>query len=309
VQKEGPFLVLPADGDRAHGSLVPRRYPASVKNLQDRTAAVTGAASGIGRAVALELARRGCHLALADLDAARLEEVGEAVRALGRQAHLTRLDVADPAAVEAWAGAVEADAGGASILVNNAGVSVYGTFASQSPADVDWLLGVNLGGVLHGCRAFGPQLRARRGHIVNMASMAAMVGMPMQSTYSASKAAVRAFSVGLRAELSAVGVGVTVVLPGTVGTRLMAGARSEHPEVTGFMERGMNRVGVAPERVARAVVRGIRRNRAEVRVGPDAHLLHMAMALAPWLPRWALGLLFRRMADESGEPHRGGAAR
>ncbi len=270
-----------------------------MKDLAGRTAAITGAGSGIGHALARELAGRGCRLELADRDGEALERVVAELGGVGAE-----IDVADAGALEQWADQV-ADRGGADLLVNNAGISVYGTFASMSGDEVERLLRVNLLGVVHGCRAFLPQLVERRGHLVNMASMAAWMGIPMQTTYAASKAAVRTFSAGLRVELAVRGVGVTCALPGTTGTRLMAGAGGPHRQVTDRMHRSMLRVGVSPERVARAVVRGVRRNRAEVHVGPDAHLVRLTMALAPWLPRWGLRLLFRRMAGPDGEPHGG----
>ena len=270
-----------------------------MKNLRGRTAAVTGAASGIGRAIALELADRGCRLELADVDGHEIERVAGLTGGTP-----SVVDVADEGAVARWAEQV-LSRGGADILVNNAGITVYSTFASMDHDDVQRLLGVNLFGVLNGCRAFGPQLVERRGHIVNLSSMAGLLGMPMQTTYCASKFAVRGFSAGLRAELAVRGVGVTCVMPGTTSTALLKGAAGPHPDTTGFMHRSMNRYGVSPERVARATVRGIRRNRAEVLVGPDAHLLRLAVSLAPWLPRWGMRLLFGRLAGADGEPHGG----
>ena len=270
-----------------------------MKSLEGKTAAVTGAGSGIGRAIALELARRGCRLELADLNDNAVAEVASEIGG-----HATVVDVADPAAIDRWAEAV-AGRGGADLLVNNAGVTVYSTFASMSAGDIEHLLGVNLLGVMHGCRAFLPQLAERRGHVVNLSSMAGLLGMPMQTTYCASKFAVRGFSAGLRAELAPRGVGVTCVLPGTTATALLSGARSPHPETTGFMHRSMVRFGVSADRVARAVVRGVRRDRAEVLVGPDAHLLRLAVSLAPWLPRWGMNRLFRSRAGSDGEPHGG----
>jgi short-subunit dehydrogenase len=268
-----------------------------MKDLSGRTAAITGAGSGIGRAIALELAERGCKLELADLDEPTVTQVAEATGGFA-----SVVDVANDPAVTAWAAEVQ-DRGGADILVNNAGITVYSTFAGMDHDDVARLMGVNVFGVLHGCRAFLPQLAERRGHIVTLSSMAGLLGMPMQTTYCASKFAVRGFSAGLRAELAARGVGVTCVLPGTTGTALLAGASGPHPDTTGFMHRSMNRFGVSPTRVARATVRGIRRNRAEVLVGPDARLLRLAVSLAPWLPRWGMRLLFARLAGPGGEPH------
>lgn len=268
-----------------------------------KTAAITGAGSGIGRATALHLAGRGWHLALSDIHSEGLEETARLARDLGSSAQVHLLDVRDPEALQGWATALEDGAGGADLLVNNAGVTVYGTLGSMSRDDVDWVIDVNLRGVVHGCRAFAPQLAARRGHIVNIASSAGLLGMPMQTTYSASKFAVRGFSAALRSELAALGVGVTAILPGVMATPLLTRARSQHTATLSQMAEWMERFGASPDRVARAVERAVRRNRAEIVVGLDAHLVAWLQRLAPWLARWTMGVLFGRLASSDGLPH------
>jgi NAD(P)-dependent dehydrogenase (short-subunit alcohol dehydrogenase family) len=192
-------------------------------------AVVTGAASGIGAALAEALAARGCGLALADVDAAGLSGVAERARRRGVAASEHRLDVADEGAVAAFPAAVLAEHGRVRVLVNNAGVALGGRFEQTDPADFEWLFSINFWGVVRMTRAFLPVLRREPGaaQIVNLSSVFGIVAPPGQAAYAASKFAVRGFSEALRHELEAEGakVGVTVVLPGGVRTAIAANAR------------------------------------------------------------------------------------
>lgn len=255
--------------------------------LRGKVAVVTGAAGGIGRAVADRLQREGCRLALVDLDIAPLEEIA------GPADSAHAIDVADAGAWDALAEAVRARHGGADLLVNNAGITIYGAFAEQSREDVDRIVDVNLRGVLHGCRAFLPQLAPRAGHIVNVASLAGRVAFPLQSTYCATKFAVRGFSAALRMELSERGVGVTAVLPGAVATRLLEAAASYDRASSRRLAALMLAGGLRPERVADRIVRAIRQNEAETLLGWDALAATSAHALSPGALYGTLSLLYR----------------
>ncbi|HKJ25101.1 MAG TPA: SDR family NAD(P)-dependent oxidoreductase [Myxococcota bacterium] len=268
-----------------------------MRRLEGRVAVVTGAGSGIGRATARALRDAGCELALVDVMPERLAEVRDALAAPGRRVSLHVADVADRARMETLPAEVLAEHGAVHVLVNNAGVTVGRSFEDHDWDDLDWILGIDLWGVIHGCKVFLPHLlRADEAHIVNVSSMAGFVAFPLQSSYSAAKAAVYGFSDALRIELSGGPVGVTSVHPGTIRTRVLADARRSDERLARLVD-GMERFGRPPEAVARRIVRAIRHDRTRVRVGADAYLMDWLHRLAPNLPGRLLGLAWRRLQD------------
>src|SRR3954470_8049222 len=193
------------------------------------TAAVTGAASGIGRALALELAARGCDLALADCDEAGLASLANELAASGRKVTTHRLDVSDATAIAQFADDATRAHPNLNIIINNAGVALFGTFAEIDQAEMEWLFNINFWGVVHGTRAFLPHLaRQREAHIVNLSSIFGIIAPPGQSAYAAAKFAVRGFSESLRHELAMANspVRLSVVHPGGIATNIARNSRS-----------------------------------------------------------------------------------
>jgi len=259
-----------------------------LRDLGRRVAAITGSGSGIGRALALDLARRGTRLALSDIDEKGLAETAERCTAAGATVTAQPLDVADRTAVHAWADAVVADHGRVELVVNNAGVALAATVEAMSYEDFAWLMNVNFWGVVHGTKAFLPHLRAAgEGHVVNLSSVFGLISVPTQSAYNASKFAVRGFTDALRMELAIEGSGVscTTVHPGGVKTAIARSARMD-ASVSAFAgspesaREGFDRVAItSPERAARLILVGVERDRRRVLVGPDATVIDLLSRL------------------------------
>jgi NAD(P)-dependent dehydrogenase (short-subunit alcohol dehydrogenase family) len=254
--------------------------------LEGRTAVITGAASGIGRAIAVSLARRGCRLALADIDEAGMAGTEELVRTHGVRVTRHALDVADRAGVAGFPARVAAEHPGVDLLVNNAGVGVGGTFEEVSEEDFDWLFEINFWGVVRMTRAFLPALRASGDAcVVNLSSVFGLVAPPEEAAYAASKFAVRGFSEALRHELEGSGVGVTVVHPGGVATsildkaRVPAGVSAE--EVERRREQFRKLLRLSPEVAGETIVRGVERRKPRVLVGYDARVLSVIARVLP----------------------------
>jgi NADP-dependent 3-hydroxy acid dehydrogenase YdfG len=267
---------------------------------------ITGAASGIGEALARNLAAQGARLLLADVDIGRLDAVVAELRAGGADCLAQPCDVADVAAVQALADTALQAWGGADVVINNAGVGLVAPVQSLALADAHWLMNINFWGVVHGCRAFIPQLQARPGSvIVNISSIFAMVSMPTQSIYNASKAAVRGFSDALREELRASGVRVLCVHPGGIQTRIAQQARlgdisavADTPQALHAQFDKAART-TAPQ-AAQAIVQALQSGRTRLLIGADAKLGDLLYRLwptrvAPWL-----SALARRMRQRQG---------
>jgi NAD(P)-dependent dehydrogenase (short-subunit alcohol dehydrogenase family) len=277
-----------------------------VRNLSGRTALVTGAASGIGRATALELARRGADLALCDVDLAGLEATAGEARALGREVLARRVDVAQDAAMRDFARAVHERTPAVDLLVNNAGVAIGGGFLDTSLEDWEWILGVNLRGVVHGCHHFVPPMvrRARGGHVVIVASAAGFAANAALAAYCTTKFAVLGLAESLAEELAPHGIGVTGVCPGLIDTPITRSARLrgpwDRPEVRERMVEAYRRRGYGPERVARAILRAVERGRVVAPVAAEAWALYYAKRFAPGLLRRLGAALGRRSRRQLG---------
>ncbi len=257
-----------------------------MKSLKDKVVVITGAGSGIGRALALNLADKGSLLALSDVDEVGLAEtVALAEKAGAKSVRSDRLDVADRAAFEAYAASVAGEFGRVNVVVNNAGVALAGDFVDLGMKDIDWIIGINFWGVVHGSKFFLPHLiESGDGHLVNISSLFGLVSMPGQSMYNASKYAVRGMTEAIREEMLIAGhqVGVTAVHPGGIKTAIARNARvSEHEDKNATAKLFDEKLArMTPEKAAAIIVRGITRNQARVLVGVDAHIVHTFGKLA-----------------------------
>jgi NAD(P)-dependent dehydrogenase (short-subunit alcohol dehydrogenase family) len=264
--------------------------------LAGRSAVVTGAGSGIGRATAEALARRGCHLALVDVDGERLAETARMVARDGLRVSVHQVNVGDRAQVLALPEAVLAVHSGVDLLFNNAGVGLAGTHDQVSDDDIAWVMDVNFWGVAWMSRAFLPLLkRSDDARLVNVSSVFGMVAPAGNAAYAASKFAVRGFSEALRWELEASAVGVTVVHPGGVATNIANDARVPAGVDAAEMERkrvfSNARLRMPPSRAGEIIVRGVERRKLRVLVGWDAVAISILTRLMPvryWsvLRRW-----------------------
>jgi short-subunit dehydrogenase len=251
---------------------------------------ITGAASGIGAALARALAARGVKLALADIDGDKLRDLAATLpSSAGVSTHV--VDVADSVACTELAANIERNQGGAHVLINNAGVALHGDFEQLSEAEFDWLIGVNFQGVVRMTRAFLPQLRrAESAHIVNVSSLFGLIAPAGQTAYAASKFAVRGFSDALRHELRGSGIGVTTVHPGGVRTNIARSALERAANVNDRahkIARAERMLSMAPDKAAATIVRAIQHRKPRVLVGADAHIASLIERLAP-AHYWAL---------------------
>jgi NAD(P)-dependent dehydrogenase (short-subunit alcohol dehydrogenase family) len=280
-----------------------------VKNFADRVAVITGAGSGIGRALAIELAARGAKLAVSDIDEVAVADTAAHCEKLGAQARSYRLDVADRAAVTAHAEAVAGEFGRVNLVVNNAGVAVMATVEELSYEDFDWIVGINFWGVVHGTKAFLPHLIASGdGHLVNVSSVFGLVGVPTQSAYNATKFAVRGFTEALRQEMliERRPVGVSCVHPGGIRTNIARDARSADGSTADQRATDFARIArTTPEQAAKTILRGVEHNRSRILIGPDAYVFDaVPRLLGPSYQRVAA--LGARVARRFGAPIGGG---
>jgi short-subunit dehydrogenase len=261
-----------------------------MKSFENKVAAITGAGSGIGRGLALDLGKRGCHLALSDVNEDGLRETAAQLEASGVRVTSSRVDVADRDAVYAWADETANGHGGVNLIFNNAGVALASTVESMSYEDFEWLMNINFWGVVYGTKAFLPHLKASgEGHVINISSVYGLAGIPSQSAYNSAKFAVRGFTESLRQELDMMGCGVsaTSVHPGGIKTGIARSSRID----SSIRDLGVNDVGArekfektfitSADKAARVILDGVRRNQRRVLIGPDARVFDWMVRLLP----------------------------
>jgi short-subunit dehydrogenase len=277
--------------------------------IRGAAAAVTGAASGIGRALAIELAARGCDLALADRDEAGLATVAAEIgRANAQKVSVHRVDVSQPSQIADFAQAAIAAHPGLNIVVNNAGVALLGQFHEIDQAQMEWLMNTNFWGVVHSTRAFLPHLATRsEAHIVNLSSIFGIVAPPGQTAYSAAKFAVRGFSESLRHELQMASspIRISVVNPGGVKTNIVRNSRTgagitDNERRAQTIERFDAIAQATPSDAALVIIKGIEKNQPRILIGGDARFMDLVQRFRPGT-YWSV--LARRIAkmDKAGK--------
>jgi NAD(P)-dependent dehydrogenase (short-subunit alcohol dehydrogenase family) len=260
----------------------------TMKTLKNKLVAITGAASGMGRALALHCAALGSRLAIADVDVPGVEATADRARQAGAEVDVIRLDVADRAAIHAWAARVAEKSGGADVLINNAGVSLSHSIEKMKDEDFEWLFNINFWGVANGCKAFLPQLKSRpEAHIVNMSSVFGIIGVPTQAAYCAAKFAVRGYTETLRQELLDTKVGVTCVHPGGIKTEIarrgrhyedaLGGATSAERAAAEFERQART----TAEEAASAIAAAVLKNDPRLLIGADAVAIDVIARAAP----------------------------
>lgn len=265
-----------------------------MKTFNDKVVVVTGAGSGIGRAIATVFSELGSELVLADVNAERLAEAREEVTGKGAKAETYVVDVASRSGMEAFSSHVLDRHGRVDVLINNAGVALGGELAETTLDQFTWLMGINFWGVVHGTHFFSPHMIARgSGHIVNIASINGIAAMPFNGPYNASKFAVMGYSASLRMEYAHLGVGVTAVCPGLINTNIAKdryGGTASNPGVQTSLEKFsyiMAKKGAPPRRVAGAIPRAIRKNKALLLVPFDSRMIAWLQKLLPGI--WERG--------------------
>jgi short-subunit dehydrogenase len=276
-----------------------------MRTLQGKSVVITGAASGIGEALAHASAAKGARLLLADIDAVGLDRVVSALKAKGAECSAMVTDTGNETAIYALAETALQRLGGADIVINNAGVGLLSPVDKLVTSDAQWLMNINFWGVVHGCQAFIPQLRQRPDAVlVNISSIFAMVSVPTQSIYNASKAAVRGFSDALREELQSTGVGVLCVHPGGIKTNIANRARITDVSLVADTDQEMrdnfDKVArTTPQQAATTIIHAIESRKSRVMIGADAWFMDWMFRLFPahashWLSN--IGQWMRRRA-------------
>jgi NADP-dependent 3-hydroxy acid dehydrogenase YdfG len=247
-------------------------------HINGKVAVVTGAGSGIGRALAYELARRGALLALSDVDQVGLAETAKHARVVGAKVHETRLDVTDRAAMLAYADTVLAEYGVVNIVINNAGIAFTGDIEAMTFEQIERVMDVDFWGVVNGTKAFLPHLIASGdGHVVNISSLFGLMAVPGQGAYNAAKFAVRGFTEALRQEMILAGhpVNVTCVHPGGIKTAIARNAKAVDGQDAAALAQIFDSklAKTSPDSAAKAILRAVTSNSARAVVGLDAKVL------------------------------------
>jgi len=275
----------------------------NVSSLRGKTALVTGAGSGIGQATALAFARRGAKLALCDVNEAGLAETEAKARALGCEVLARRVDVSKREEMRVFSDTVHHWVEAVDLLMNNAGVGLGARFLDSTLEDWDWIVGINLMGVIHGCHFFLPPMVRRRsgGHVVNVSSAAGFFATPQLAAYCTTKFGVLGLTEALREELAPHRIGVTAVCPGLINTPITRSSVLRGPEATPEAREQMVKIyerrNYGPERVAENILRAVQRNRTVAPITPEAWAMYFIKRLSTRLA-WFIA---RKLEEQAGQ--------
>jgi NAD(P)-dependent dehydrogenase (short-subunit alcohol dehydrogenase family) len=278
------------------------------RKFPDKRVVITGAGSGLGRALSLRFAREGWRVGIADINLERAEETLEKVRAAGGSGFVQHCDVVVPQDFEALADRVKKEWGGVDVVINNAGIASAGTVQATSLADWEAVININLLGVVRGCRTFIPMLLSQRsGHVVNIASFAAIASAPGMASYNVAKAGVFSLSESLRAEVFDEGVDVTVACPAFFRTNLLESFRGPDPTAKATVARIMERATVTADDVANDIYQATMNGRFLVISHPDSRWQYRVKRAAPELFYREVRRMMKKMV--AGNTRAAGVAR
>jgi short-subunit dehydrogenase len=257
----------------------------AIKGFEDKVAVITGGGSGIGQALARQLADKGCHLALVDVNRKGMQQTRKKLAKNGVRVSMHVADVSDRESMAALADEVIAEHGQVNLLFNNAGITYAKTFEGHTLEDWERIIGINLWGVIYGCHFFLPYLKEQAGdaHIINLSSMVAFMGPPEQTSYSTTKSAIKGFSESLWAELHGEGVGVTVVHPGAIRTAIMDEALKSAEDQDAFARTKalVDKMAMPVDKAAKKILKAVKKDRMRVVIGADALFFEGAKRALP----------------------------
>ena len=275
----------------------------SKRTFADKRVVITGAGSGLGRALSLRFAREKWRVAVADINVERADETLTQVKNAGGTGFVQHCDVANATDFEALADQVKKDWGGVDVVINNAGIAAAGTVHATSLADWEAVININLLGVVRGCHTFVPMLLAQRsGHVVNIASFAALASAPGMASYNVAKAGVFSLSESLRAEVYDEGVDVTVACPAFFRTNLLESFRGPDPAAKATVARIMDRATVTADDVANDIYEAVMNRRFLVISHPDSRWQYRVKRAAPELFYREVRRMMKKMVSSRARP-------
>jgi NAD(P)-dependent dehydrogenase (short-subunit alcohol dehydrogenase family) len=260
--------------------------------------AITGSASGLGRSLALHYARQGWQVALADISDQKGLETQQVISALGVDAFYMHVDVRDDASIGQWKDAIVKRWGGLDVIINNAGVGAHGAIDESPTEDWDWIIDINLMGVVRGCRLFTRLFKQQGyGHVVNVASIAGLIHSPEMNSYNVSKAGVVALSDTMKSELQPFGIKVSVVCPGFFPTNLSENTRSPNPNIKSVIQKLFAKSKLNADDVARIVFDGVKASRFYILPHRDFAAIWYIKRISPAFYFWAMNKMMRRRPE------------